>query len=318
MNIFENKPLSSVTFYQIGGTARYILEITDKKTLEEAFHFIKENNITDTRVVGLGSNLIFPDTHFDGVVLWFHGDGTSAVSYDDTVHVFSGDTVDSLIKYSFSQELVGLEWAGGLPSTVGGAVRGNAGAFGSEMKDTVLSVEVVDLKGAEFILQTFSKQESTFSYRNSYFKEHPHLLIVNATFQLQKGTKDELQLAKEVYEQNKVFRERNHPMEYPSCGSVFKNITNRDDVEKILMVWPEVRKLSEEKWHNKVSMGYLIKRLGFSGKRIGGAQVSEKHANYISNIDHAKAEDVKQLITTIQNTFKSTFGFIPEPEVIII
>jgi UDP-N-acetylmuramate dehydrogenase len=107
-------------------------------------------------------------------------------------------------------------------------------------------------------------------------------------------------------------------MEYPSCGSVFKNIIEKERIEKVLSVWPDVKELSDQKWHHKVSMGYIVNRLGFSEKRIGGAMVSPKHTNYIVNVDHAKASDIKELITEIQNTFEKTFGFRPEPEVVIL
>ena len=107
-------------------------------------------------------------------------------------------------------------------------------------------------------------------------------------------------------------------MEYPSCGSVFKNIVKREEVDKILSVWPDVRELSEGKWHNKISMGYVINRLGFKGKQVGGAQVSTKHTNYIVNVNQAKADDVKRLIYEIQGKFEETFGFTPEPEVMLV
>lgn len=319
MSILEHIPLSSLTYYQLGGKARYVLEITSKEDALAALQFIHEKQISDIRIIGLGSNLVLPDEDFDGAVIWMHGGRTSARVLDgNQVIVFAGDTVDSLITYAFSQGLVGLEWAGGLPSTVGGAVRGNAGAFGSEIKETFVSVEAIDLSDPTETIQTFTKSHADFSYRNSFFKQHPNLLLVSATFQLEQATKEELEKARGVYEQNIEYRDTHHPMEYPSCGSVFKNITHKDEMEKIFTAWPDVRELSEQKWYGKVSMGYLIKRLGFSGKKIGGAQVSEKHANYIVNVDHAKAADVRNLISSIQAAFQQTFGFTPEPEVVIV
>ena len=107
-------------------------------------------------------------------------------------------------------------------------------------------------------------------------------------------------------------------MGYPSCGSVFKNITEKEKVEKVLAMWPDIREMSDNKWHHKISMGYAIGRLGFSGKKIGGAMVSPEHTNYIVNIDQAKASDIKTLISEIQSKFQNTFGFTPEPEVVIL
>ena len=168
-----------------------------------------------------------------------------------------------------------------------------------------------------YAIKTFAHQEAQFGYRNSFFKQHPNLIIVSVTFQLKIGTLQEIAEAEAVYKKNINYRQTHHPMEYPSCGSVFKNIVKPEEVEKILNVWPDIRELSEKKWHNKISMGYVINRLGFSNKRVGGAQVSSKHANYISNVDHAKGEDVKVLIKEIQATFNEIFGFVPEPEVVV-
>lgn len=319
MRVFEHVPLTDVVYYKIGGKARFVVQVSSAEDTLEAIHFLRNNNINDIRIIGLGSNLILPDSDFPGAVLLMRGEGTTFEKISkNVVKSFAGETVDELIQFSFTHSLSGLEWAGGLPSTVGGAVRGNAGAFGSEIQKSVQTIEVVSLNDPELSVQTFSKEQAAFSYRNSHFKQQPNLVIVSATFALSPATEEEMVEARKVYAENIAYRKAHHPLEYPSCGSVFKNITDPKEVEKIVTVWPDVRELSEKKWHNKVSMGYIINRLGFSGKRIGGAEVSPKHTNYISNIDHAKAEDVKALITEIQTTFEQTFGFVPEPEVVIV
>jgi UDP-N-acetylmuramate dehydrogenase len=330
MKIYENLSLSDMSYYHIGGNARYVLKIINKEDLLLAITFLREHKIDKYLILGLGSNVILDDRDFSGAVIWLQGEGggfekiedPSSVSSDSKssgqVRVFSGETMDSLIQFSFKHSLIGLEWAGGLPSTVGGAVRGNAGCFGSEIRDTIIGVEAVDIEDPQLVVRTFSFEEIAFSYRNSFFKDHPNLFIISAIFRLIHADTDNLEKAKEAYLANIAYRQKNHPMEYPSCGSVFKNVIKREEVEKILSVWPEVRELSEGKWHDKIAMGYVINRLGFSGKRIGGAMVSPKHTNYIVNIDHAKAADVKTLISEIQAKFIQIFGFTPEPEVIIL
>lgn len=318
MKVLENSRLSEITFYRIGGVADYILKVGSLTEIQEALRFCEQKKIIKISVIGLGSNVIFSDGRFDGAIIWMEGSGASFEVKGSRIKGFAGESMDSLIKESLAASLVGLEWAGGLPSTIGGAVRGNAGAFGSESKDTFFEAEVIDMEDPTYQIKTFSHKDAQFSYRNSYFKEHPNLIIISATFQLKEGSLEEVTEAEIVYNRNIDYRQKHHPMDYPSCGSVFKNIVKPDEVEKILSVWPDVRELSEAKWHHKVSMGYVINRLGFANKRVGGAVVSEKHANYISNIDNAKGSDVKELIQEIQEKFKQTFGFIPEPEVIII
>lgn len=319
MKVLENLPLSEITYYHIGGNSRYILKVADKNDLLEAISFLHDKKIKEHLIVGLGSNVIFNDTDYSGAVIWLEGDGSSLELCDESkVRVFAGEFMDSLIQFSFKQSLVGLEWAGGLPSTVGGAVRGNAGCFGSEIKDTVIGVDVIDSSDPTMSIKHYTITESQFAYRDTYFKHHPELIIVSAIFQLQKADDRELTQAKEVYQANIAYRQKNHPMEYPSCGSVFKNIVKKDEVEKILSVWPDVRELSEGKWHNKIAVGYIINRLGFTQRRIGGAMVSAKHSNYIVNVDHAKARDVRLLMKEIHEKFVDTFGFPPEPEVVII
>jgi len=319
MNFYENVSLSTITYYHIGGKSRYLLKVANKADLLEAMAYLHEKQLKHYLVMGLGSNIIFSDKDFDGVILWLQGDGGGFKLHENyKVEVFSGETMDALIQFSFDHGLVGLEWAGGLPSTIGGAIRGNAGAFGSEIKNTLIEVRAIDGDDPEMEIKTFSLDDIQFSYRNSLFKQRPNLIIVSAVFSLRSVMPEDLRKAQGIYSANITYRQVNHPMDYPSCGSVFKNLVKKEEVAKILSVWNDVRELSEHKWHKKVSMGYVINRLGFSGKRIGGAMVSPKHTNYIVNIDNAKAADVKALITEIQSKFEETFGFSPEPEVIIV
>lgn len=318
MKVIEYALLSDYTYYRIGGKSRYLLLIENQEDVVKALQFVHDHHISPLLPLGLGSNMLLPDDGFEGGVLLLRGSGQEIHPLSkDRIQAFAGETIEDLINASFSHNLVGLEWAGGLPSTVGGAIRGNAGAFGSEIKDTLFSVDAINITDPGMVLQTFTTEQADFSYRTSFFKKHPQFLVVSGTFQLKQATDEELTKAGKVRDANVAYRRENHPIEYPSCGSVFKNITQKDEVEKILAVWPDIRELSEKKWHRKVSMGYIINRLGFSGKQIGGAQVSTKHTNYIINRDKAKAADVKALINIIQETFYQTFGFIPEPEVML-
>ena len=320
MKVFEHVPLSDIVFYKIGGKARFVIHIEEQQDVPLAFDFLKKNNINQIRIIGLGSNILQPDSDFAGAILLLRGLGRDITINESAseITIFAGETMDDLIQYSFQHHLGGLEWAGGLPSTVGGAIRGNAGAFGTEIKDSAVSVQALDMNDPQLSIRTYTHSQSEFSYRTSFFKAHPELFIISGTFKLTPVSEEELQKAKKVYENNIEYRNTHHPVEYPSCGSVFKNITDNVNVEKILTVWSDVRELSEKKWHNKVSMGYIINRLGFSGKEVGGAQVSTKHTNYIINKEHATSQDVRTLIAQIQQKFSETFGFVPEPEVMLI
>ncbi|GIW61332.1 MAG: UDP-N-acetylenolpyruvoylglucosamine reductase [Patescibacteria group bacterium] len=318
MKIHTNLPLSNITHYRIGGVAKKVLEITSREDLLEAVKLVQRHNLQNVYILGLGSNILLPDKSIDGVILWMRGRSEFSIHHFSEVDAFAGDLLDDLINFTFSHQLVGLEWAGGLPSTIGGAIRGNAGAFGYEIKDIIKSVEYIDITDKDLNIRTLLQKECQFAYRDSIFKHNPSWVIVSGTFKLKLASQEELKTAKEIYEKNILYRNTHHPVEYPSCGSVFKNITRLEEVEKILNVWPDIKDLSQKKWHNKIAMGYVINRLGFSGKRVGGAKVSEKHANYIINTGNATSQDVLTLIRGIQQKFQKTFGFVPDPEVMIV
>jgi UDP-N-acetylmuramate dehydrogenase len=269
-------------------------------------------------VIGIGANLIFTDSHFDGAVIHMKQAGIPGVSLHprNKIEAFAGTILDTAITFAFDHNLIGLEWAGGLPGTIGAAVRGNVGAFGSEIKDSFLSAELLHIPDKKLVM--FSKEEMDFSYRDSYVKQHKEYVVVSVHLQLKHANKSTLEKAKDTYFANINYRLENHPHVYPNTGSVFKNISEKEQVEKVLSVFPDVRELSEKKWHGKVSVGYLNKRLGFSGYQIGKAKVSEQHANFIDNIGGAKATDVTTIIQDIQKKHMDTFGFSPEAEVEIV
>lgn len=321
MQVSENFDLSKVLWYKIGGTTRYFLEARSRRDIDEAVAFIKDKQIQNVFVCGQGSNLIFSDEYFDGVVIMIARPvGTPDISVTDTtITSFAGQTLDDVIRSAFDHNLVGLEWAGGLPGTIGAAVRGNVGAFGGEIKDTLFQADILDTATSIPDVKVFSNQELDFVYRGSLIKKTPGFIVTTASFQLERVEDEEvLRFAEETYLKNKDYRAEHHPLEYPNCGSVFKNIKSSEDVAKILSVWPDVKEKVETKWYGKVSMGYIISRLGLSGFRVGDAEVSHKHANFIVNLGHARASDVKEIISKIQDETDKTFGIRPEVEVEIV
>jgi len=156
-----------------------------------------------------------------------------------------------------------------------------------------------------------------FSYRMSRVKNE-RLIVLSAQFELQEASQEELLKAREVYYENILYRQNKHPLDYPNCGSVFKNISKDDEVISVKKVWPDIEDLIDQKWHGKVSMGYVIERLGLKGFRIGNAQISEKHQNFIVNLGGAKSSDVKEIITTVEKKVQREFGFTPEVEIEIV
>lgn len=320
MQIYNNVLLSTILWYQIGGNANTVIDISSKEELHEALRHIEDNGISNVFVIGLGSNMLFPDEGFDGVILRFlnqkDGEGIKLVD-DNTVECFAGETLDSLINFSFDNGFVGLEWAGGLPGTVGAAVRGNVGAFGGEIKDSFKKahcIKILPHGGYEELVIDVSEME--FAYRMSKVKKEK-LIVISTQFELKKGSQEELLNARETYYANIIYRQNKHPLDYPNCGSVFKNISG-ENVSKVVEKWEDVKELVDEKWHGKVSMGYVIDRLGLKGFRVGNAMISEKHQNFIVNLGGAKSNDVKEIITTVEKKVQNEFGFTPEVEIEIV
>jgi UDP-N-acetylmuramate dehydrogenase len=321
MIIYRDFSLKEILYYKIGGKAKFVLKIENKKDLLQALEFVRENNVEKILPLGLGSNILVNDKSFDGAVLWFSTSSKNGITQKDLglIEAFSSVLLDDLIQFCFSKNLIGLEWAGGLPSTVGGAVRGNVGAFGGEISKSVDSIEVFEVrKDGEFIKKTLKASDLEFDYRESLVKKHKNWIIGDSYFKLSNADDNSLSRAKEIYFSHIEYRNKNHPMDYPSCGSIFKNITKKEEVQKIIDKWPDIEELVDSKWYHKASMGYVINRLGFAGFRIGGAKVSEKHANYIVNVSNAKFDYVYAIIEKIKDKFFNTFSFFPELEVEVV
>lgn len=318
MKIQQNMSLAEVMYYHIGGKAKLVLEAMTVSDVAQAVKELQHRRITDFSILGMGANVVLPDQDLPAV-LWIHnGEEQIRLIEEDKIEVFAGEILDEVVKFAFAQNLAGLGWAGGLPSSIGGAVRGNAGCFGAEIKDIISSVDCIDRTDPEAKIQSFTNSECQFGYRESLFKHNQNLIIAAATLQLHNASIAELKKDEEAYQNNIAYRQTHHPIEYPSCGSIFKNIVKSEDVARVSAAWPEVKELSDKKWHGKIAMAYVIGKLGFSGYQIGDAQVSEKHNNYISNLGQAKANEVKKIIQLIKQKFIVTFGFEPELEVELI
>ncbi len=308
--------LKDILWYKIGGKARYFIEVVNKADIKEAFDFLKKEKVTRVFFLGLGSNIIFAEDYFDGAVIKFIP-GQIRLLKPHVICADAGVVLDDLIKFAFDNNLTGLEWAGGLPGDVGAAIRGNVGAFGGEIKDSTAEAEVFEVVGGKPKFEVLRKFELKFSYRSSQVKKKK-LGVTSATFRLKKANEQEMLRARSTYMQNTEYRRVRHPLEYPNCGSVFKNVADPIHVKKVIEVFPDLSEKIKRDWYGKVSMGYLIKRLDFSEYKVGNAMVSPKHCNFIVNLGGAKATDVLSIIKTIQEKFIETFDFMPEVEVEIV
>ncbi|KKQ96488.1 MAG: UDP-N-acetylenolpyruvoylglucosamine reductase [Candidatus Levybacteria bacterium RIFCSPHIGHO2_02_FULL_39_36] len=325
MKVYPDFLLHDILWYKIGGKARFLIEVKGKQDIKNAYEFLrKQKDLPAGRQVkkvfflGLGSNLIFTDDYFDGAILRFLPNNNSIkLTKPHLIHADAGTILDDVIQFGFQNNLVGLEWAGGLPGNVGAAVRGNVGAFGGEIKDVIKDIEVFEAQNGKPRFKNLKRYELKFSYRNSLVKKNG-LGVLAATFRLKQADPATIQRARQTYLNNIEYRKIRHPLEFPNCGSVFKNIATPEHVEKILNVYPDLEEKIKRDWYGKVSMGYLIKRLDLSGYRIGNAMISPKHCNFIVNLGGARARDVLSIIKVIEEKFLETFDFTPEVEAEVV
>ena len=229
---------------------------------------------------------------------------------ENQLRVGAGVLMSDLLIYAIQNNLGGLEWAGGLPGTVGGAVRGNAGCFGSETKDNIQNVESINLETGEKVIR--NKDKCEFSYRSSIFKTRldGKEIITAATFLLsnQDGT-----VSEEVSKDHIQYRKDRQPLEYPNVGSIFKNVDVRGMSEEERVPFSAVMKQDP---FLVIPAAYLISEAGVKGVSRGDATISPKHPNFIVNTGNAKASDVEELIIFIKEKVKEKFNIDLEPEVI--
>ncbi|MFC1700650.1 UDP-N-acetylmuramate dehydrogenase [Patescibacteria group bacterium] len=279
MKIQKNVFLSKHVTFKIGGLARYFFIAKNKKDIINAIKFSQEKKLSYF-ILGGGSNLLASDNGYDGIVIKI---SNSKISFNNKIiKVDAGVKLMDLVDFSIKNNLSGLEWAIGIPGTVGGAVRGNAGAFGHSISEVIEKVIVLRNNKDK----KCNDKDCEFSYRDSVFK-HNSDIIISAELQLQRGYKKQSQKLIQDYLKQ---RKQKHPLEYASAGCVFKN-------------------------PKPLSTAQLIEDCGLKGKQIGGAKISEKHANFIVNLGDAKSDDVIKLIQFIKIKIKDKFSVELEEEI---
>lgn len=309
LTIQKDISLKNYSTFKIGGKAKYFAIVEKVDEIKKAINFARGKKIPFF-ILGGGSNVLFPDNGFEGMIIKIQN-----VNYkvnDTIISAGGGIFLNKLIEVSLKEGLTGLEWAAGIPGQVGGAVYGNAGAFGSSMADVVKSVKTLNIEDPTFNIQIFTKEECQFSYRSSIFKKNKKYIIIEVDFELKKGNKKEIQ---NQIKKHLKFRKEHHPLEYPSAGSIFQNYQLGENDFKLLEKFPDLKQFHTR---GNIPAAYIIDKCGLKGKKIGGAKISEKHPNFIVNVDSAKAEDVMLLISLIKEKVRNQFGIQLEEEIIYV
>ena len=283
LKILRNEEMKGHSSFKVGGAAELFIEPQGEEQLAKAYKLLREMGISPI-VIGKGSNILVRDEGIKGAVLRI-GEGLAEVKIEgEEIYAQAGATLASVASAALRESLTGMEFAHGIPGSIGGGVMMNAGAYGGELKDIVYRVRYMDAEGN--ILET---EDCRFAYRHSRFEEEESI-ILGAYIKLEKGEKEAIAARMKLLSEKRMCSQ---PLDKPSAGSTFK----------------------------RPATGYaaaMIDQSGLKGFTVGGAQVSEKHAGFVINADKATFADVTELMARVQEKVHENFGVILEPEVKII
>lgn len=299
----ENTLLREYTTFKIGGRARYFFMAREKEELKRALKVAKKYKLP-IFILGAGSNVLISDQGLRGLVIKIQNKKYKING--QRIFAEAGLPLSVLVKESTKRGLSGVEWAAGIPGTVGGAARGNAGAFGQSMKDIIEAVEFFDINN--FKRLKIKNKKCKFNYRESIFKEKNNFIILSVSLKLKKSSK---KIVEEKIRGFLAYRQNRHPRQ-PSAGSIFKGVGIKELRKNFFKKFPEVKKALKEKG---IPAAFLIVQCKLEGKKIGKVQISEKHPNFIINLGGARAGDVKKLINLIKKKVKNKFGVLLKEEI---
>ena len=285
--ILYKEPMKKYTTFKIGGPAECLIKIDNIEDLKEILEYVNKNKISLT-VIGNGSNLLVSDNGISGITLMIKLGKLDIEEKDELVKITvgAGEKLGKIAQICLQKEISGFEELSGIPGTIGGAIRMNAGAHGKEMKDVVKTVKCIDYNGNE---REFTTEELEFEYRSSIFKREKYI-ITEVILELQKGKKEEI---KEKMDEYVKYRREKQPIEYPSAGSTFKRGTDFITAK-------------------------LIDEAGLKGYSIGDAEVSIKHSGFIINKGNATAKEVLELVEYVREKVKEKFDKNIELEIEVI
>ena len=284
-NILFDEPMSRHTTFRVGGAAKCLIKVNNKEQMKKLIPYLHMTG-QNFFILGNGSNLLVGDKGYSGILVKL-GEGMESVTVEgERMKISAGTLLSKAASAARENELTGMEFASGIPGTVGGAIVMNAGAYGGEMKQIVESVEVMNMEWEILVLDNDTME---FGYRKSVIKSRP-FIVLETVLCLQKGKQEEI--SSKMEELSRLRREK-QPLEYASAGSTFKR--------------PE-----------GYFAGKLIMDAGLRGFSIGGAKVSEKHCGFIVNSGNATAADIREVIDEVQKCVKAKFGVTLEREVIYL
>ena len=314
MEIQKNVLLKNYTTFKIGGEAKFFCVVKNSDELKSATEWAKSENLK-TFVLAGGSNVLISDKGFDGLVIRMKNDFLEKIEDGDEKVILkcgSGTLLSELMKYCLKNGFEGLEWAAGIPGTVGGAVRGNAGAFGFSIRDCVRKVLAISNCDEKLEIREFNGKECGFDYRESFFKKNSRWIIDKIFLEFGKG--DFVEIDKKFKEFIGKRSEKQPPLgKFPSAGSIFKNPVVPQKIIKIFE--KESGTIATNK---RVPAGWLIDQCGLKGKSIGGAMVSDLQANFIVNTGNSSFEDVIILMSVIKEKVRNKFGVQLKEEIEIV
>lgn len=296
--IKEQFLLKNLTSYKIGGRAEFFLEVKNRDDLTAAFEWAEKKGCAITVFAG-GSNVLISDLGLNGLVIKMNNQDIQVKG--ERIECGAGAQLSRVLSHAISHNLAGLEWSAGIPGSMGGAIRGNAGAFGHAMNENSETVEVYDRQQKQFMV--FSNKDCKFSYRDSIFKQNSDLIIWQSLIKLKNGSGEAIN-----NEVNRAisYRTKTQP-KLPSAGCVFKNIAFSDLEAGNQLLAARARSEGVVKG-GKVGAGWIIDQLDLSGKKIGDAKISLEHCNFIVNTGKATAQDVIMLISYIKQQARDKFG----------
>lgn len=318
----ENILLAEFSNYKIGGYARFFFVAKNEREIRWAVAEAKSKKLP-IFIMGGGTNLLINDKGWNGLVL--KPDIDILKTKGVTIVAGAGVLMSDICTLVASKSLAGLEWAGGLPGTVGGATRGNAGCFGGEIKDSIVSVRSFDIK--TMAIRERKLKDCAFNYRDSVFKKKKgNEIILSVELRFSKGDKKKIM---ETMRKNIAYRITHHPLEYPNVGSIFKNVPlsvfhKKGSKKYKKAVADTAFALNGSRFSVKtepfpvISAAKFISETGLCGVTFGGAMISPKHPNFIVNVFGADAGDVKNLITLAKAEVRKKFGVTLEEEVELV